>query len=208
LVPSRASISLVVVLRREWFDRPRLYVQVQHTAHPDGTHQEFLVNVENRGRQPATLGSFGVCWDLTPDVGAEPKGEIIINDPWERTRIEPGDPVRRTFRPDGGHIHFPFDAPARFFVEFNGSRRVYQAKPVVIYRSMELFGWVPPKDIAPSLAEDNTHVLTRPVVARWKFWRDRQLRTACRPDPFPFTHEQIVKAQQLAIVMAAKNQDR
>jgi hypothetical protein len=166
-------LSLVLMMRREWLDRPRLHIGADVMTRPDGSG-ELVFTVENRGRQPVTVGAIGLEWDVMGEMPAgSASGRYVVKNPWERTLIPPGGSTQVTW-PVAGPSDLPVDTPLRPFVEA-GPRTIY-GRLGVLFRILHEMAWRP---VVPISEEQlRPRVLTaKPVVPRWKLWRPGELRT-------------------------------
>lgn len=134
--------GLILTLRREWLDRPSLSVSANPVTYPNGTAQIILI-VENKGRQPVTVGSVGLEWDC--DLGALPgpaQGEMDFNDPWSRERIETAGATQVVWNVSG-RLPTHIDTPMRPYADRTGGRRI-RSKPSRPFRLLHTMGWDPP----------------------------------------------------------------
>jgi len=181
-------VALVIALRREWLERPRLYVNADPLVYPDGTGQ-VIVTVASTSRQPALLRSIGIEWDVKPPIlPGENKGHYLITDPWRRDRLEPFGHVQVSWTPRP-KMHCHVDIPFRGFAEQASGKKSW-GRPYPLLRAMLTMGWQPPPDTPlEMLSPPSRAVKARNVEYRWKLWKPKHLRTAVASPPLPFASE-------------------
>jgi hypothetical protein len=167
-------LGLLLNLRREWLDRPRLAVQVDPLANTDGTGSLKAI-IENRGRQPVTVGRVGLEWKVEGPVPHRPEGEVLFNDPWSRTLVPPGgNLVVQWDVPAKPYTHL--DCPLRGFARYGD--KMARSAPVVYYRILEQMGWRSDATVDPALIEQLPSPLkSRRVESWWRWWRPKHLRS-------------------------------
>jgi hypothetical protein len=110
--------SLALTATREWRDRPRLHISADPTTSPDGSGGLTFI-IENRGRQPVTVGSVGLAWNVDGDLPPnEASGRIGVNNPWDRTLIPPGGSTQIYYT-----ARTPIPVPAGFQASGEGQLR-------------------------------------------------------------------------------------
>ncbi len=175
-----AGAAFALTMRRELRDRAALWMKADPMTEPDGKGAVVFV-VENRGRQPVTVGGLGFEWDpVRPTPGAKEYGHILVNNPWDRVRLEPGAAHTFWWQPDRALFHL--DTPLRPFVE-SGGKRVY-GTPERHLRWLAVMGWRPEMPIPPEFTEElpETPTLKR-AHARWKVWKPKHTRKPFTPPP-------------------------
>src|SRR4051794_22343883 len=116
-----AAVALVVSLRREWIDRARLHVAADPDVELGSSDAAIIFTVENRGRQPVTIGEVGAEFNVDgamlsgPDVQ---RGTIGALPRSSRLRIEPGGHHQQRVSVHEGILRaWHVDVPMRPFVQ-------------------------------------------------------------------------------------------
>jgi hypothetical protein len=198
-----AITSLVITLRREWLDRPKLHLSANPTTDPSG-NGEIVAIIENHGRQPALVKGVGFEWKI--EAGSLPsadRGHILFTDPWSRVRIEPGGHHEVRWTPDRLHCHA--DTPMVAFAEFGSGRKIWTT-PLDALRLLLVMGWQPAK-VPPEewLAAPEARPLAKPVISRWKVWRPKYLRESTPAPVFDKTAEEIAEIRRRLIEESAES---
>lgn len=171
-----AALALAATLRREWRDRPRISIEVDPAVLPP--RAELVATILNDGYRPTTIGRIGLYWHVDRPLpgNTQAKGELLMNDPWDRIVIDAGGhhqvrwPVSPTSR-----VHL--DTPVRGFVDYRGRRVWTEAWDV--YRMIFFMGWRPDDDFPSELATAPAPpVQAQPVTRWWRIWRPRHERVA------------------------------
>jgi hypothetical protein len=189
-----AAVALTLTLRREVLDRPQLVVMADPMVTPGGP-AEIVFTVENRGRQPTTVGEIGMAWDVQGEdemPEGRRQGELLANDPWSRADIGPGQ--HHQIRWTASSLHVPLDTPMRPFAS-HGGRRTW-GKLNVPLRLLDLMGWQPSPAPSEELRRRREKPLVAlPVVSPWRMWKPKDLRRpAPVPAPFPdLTREEVTR---------------
>lgn len=182
-------IALILTLRREWLDRPRLVVTVDPMGDPNTGSFELVATVDNYGRQPMTVKQIGLACRVEP--GALPTGEeatVTLTDPWYRQRVEAfGHTQIRWKVPDELDVHA--DTPFRPFAEYGDHKRVW-GRPLRHYRWLLEMGWNP-SERPEALTDRRDGIAAKAVEPRWKFWKPSYLRRDTTT-PRPLAHEEIM----------------
>ena len=188
-----AGAALALTLRREILDRPNLYLTGDPTTRPDGNGRLVFL-VENRGRQAITVGGIGLAWDVdSPPPGSDPSGQLIVNNPWDRTRLEPFGHTRVWWEPMTAPAHI--DMLLRPFVEAGG-RRVYGV-PQAFGHLLTVVGWTPRSPLNPTHTVNLDRPLNaKPVEPKWKVWTPRHLRKPTAAPPVDISPERVVELRR------------
>jgi hypothetical protein len=191
-------VALTLNIRREWLDRPKLVVSADPLVSPDGTAR-VIATVENHGRRSVMVRTIGLAWSIEPgQAPGEHRGEIVINDPWERARLDSGGGTKQVVWDATAAPPTPLDVPLRAFAEHGRGRRVW-SRPYLYLRNMANMGWRVPSGTPPEYVADLGRVIAAPVEARWKIWKPRHTRTSnAAPTATTIPPEVLKEAQRLA----------
>jgi len=183
-----AGAAFALTLRREVRDRAALWVKADPMTEPDGKGGVVFI-VENRGRQPITVGGLGFEWDLDrPTPGSDDYDHVLANNPWDRVRLEPG--AAHTFWWQPSRALFHLDTPLRPFVE-SGGKRVY-GPPERHLRWLAVMGWKPEMPIPPEFAQELPELpMLKRAHARWKLWKPKHTRAPFKPPPLKRSANEI-----------------
>jgi hypothetical protein len=145
-------------------------------TNPDGTGSLVFI-VENRGRQPVTIGAIGIAWDVEGDLPTDMKvGKAVVNNPWDRTLIPPGGSTQVHW-PAALQAGLPIDIPLRPFAG-RGTRTVY-GRLNALFRILYEMDWRPDPPI-PAEQLRPRDLIAKPLVAKWQLWQPSDLRSAQR----------------------------
>lgn len=103
------TVSFLLLLRKEWLDRPRLAVTCDIAGFPDGRKADFHLKVTNLGRRAASVHHVG--FKVRPGGG-----EWLARDPWLTTPVAEGASIDVTVH-EGDDDVFPHDSELRPFAE-------------------------------------------------------------------------------------------
>ena len=167
-----AAAALAVALTNELRDRPRVTVEARSAVR--GGEPQISAWVANLGRQPITVGPLGLTWDLDPPIDGLPAcGEIALENPFERHSLAPGTSLARDWPiPAGLPVHQR--TPMRVVVYVGNERAYSEPKAYLASIARAL------PELQTSLGVSDTPLETprgRRLVASWKLWRPRHLRT-------------------------------
>jgi hypothetical protein len=182
------GFALIVTLRREWLDRPRLAIVADPMTEPDGKAW-IITTVDNHGRQPVTVKQIGLgCRIEDAALPGGPEIEVLLNDPWSRERVEPGGHTQVHWQvPPKLDVHA--DAPLRPFAAYGRRRRLW-GRPLAYYRLLLVMGWTP-DDPHPDLIEPRHGVAAKSVEPWWKLWKPSYLRRDTVPPQVEVTRERV-----------------
>lgn len=142
----------------------------------------IIFTVENRGRQPTTIGEVGAEFrvhGVSVIEGSEvPRGALPALPRSSRIRIEPGGHHQTRVRIDVNILRvWHADVPMRPYV-VHGDRRTYGAT-FAPYRELLIQGWKPETPPpAEALEPRDPPLRTEAIERRWKLWKPRSLRRA------------------------------
>jgi hypothetical protein len=170
-----AVVALVVTLRREWLDRPRLEISADPVVADDGS-AELVVTLDNEGRRPLTVRQVGLDWDIMDDaVAGGPQGEVVFREPGSRVRIESdGSYQLRWAVPALPIAHV--DTAVRFYAGYSRGGMT-RTRPMLLFRDLLALGWQPNQRHHEFFDPRPQASVARALEPRWRLWRPRHLRT-------------------------------
>ena len=187
-------MALVVTLRREWLDRPRLAISADPVIAQDGS-AELVVTLDNDGRRPLTVRQVGLDWDVMDDaVAGGARGEVVFHEPGSRVRIESdGSYQLRWAVPSLPIAHV--DTAVRFYAGYSRGE-IARTRPMLLFRDLMASGWQPDQRQHEFFDPRPQASVARALEPRWRLWRPRHLRAETRAFATSGPDEQVGRHPQ------------